>query len=319
MNMYSEVNTFLNKQGWILLDGGLASELEKHGYNLSHHLWSANLLISNPRAIARVHEDYLAAGADCIISASYQASIQGFIAAGQSKKTAVSLIRRSVETACEVRDQFWFNGGKTISGRLRPLVAASIGPYGAARADGSEYRGKYKLSREQLLAFHEPRWEILAASAADCLACETIPDINEAIVLHRLLDQTPDRAAWISFSCRDNKNISDGTPLSEAVALFRDCPNVLACGVNCTPPRFIPSLIGEAQKGFEKGNIIVYPNSGETYNAFRKTWQGNSDFQDFAGAACTWLELGARFIGGCCRTGPKHIAEIRKRFTQRKT
>jgi len=317
MHAKSDIDAFLNKQGWILLDGGLASELEKRGYDLNHRLWSANLLVTNPRAIARVHEDYLAAGADCIISASYQASIQGFITAGQSKKSAINLIRQAVEIACEVRDQFWLSGGKNINGRLKPLVAASVGPYGAALADGSEYRGKYGISREQLIAFHESRWEILSATAADCLACETIPDINEAIVLHRLLEQTPDRAAWISFSCRDNKHISDGTPLSEAVAIFTDCPNVIACGINCTPPRFIPSLIGEVQKGYARANIIVYPNSGEDYSNISRSWQGKADLQDFAGAAYTWLQLGARFIGGCCRTGPQHISDIRKKLTQR--
>jgi len=302
----------------LLLDGGLATELEQRGHHLDHYLWSAKLLISDTQSIANVHRAYLQAGADCIISASYQASVPGYMAAGQTKRQAIQLIRQSAQLACRVRDEFWADRENHQAGRQSPLVAASIGPYGAALADGSEYRGDYRISADKLKAFHEPRWEVLAASEVDCLACETIPSVNEAHVLYRLIELTPEMPVWISFSCRDEKLISDGTPLSEAISVFSNCRNVFACGINCTPPRFIPSLIGEARRGIGRQEIIVYPNSGEYFNASNKSWYGSTNPSEFARAACTWLDLGARLIGGCCRTGPQHIKEIREKLLQRK-
>jgi homocysteine S-methyltransferase len=312
--MKSPIDIFLKEQGFMLLDGGLATELERRGHDLNHPLWSARLLISDPQAIAAVHRAYLEVGADCIISASYQASLNGFLAEGYKKSLALKLIKKSAEIACVVRDKFWNKAENRLPERLPPLVAASIGPYGAARADGSEYRGDYRITVQKLKDFHEPRWEILANSPADCLACETIPDIHEAQALHCLIKQVPDRCVWVSFSCADGVRISDGTRLREAVSLFNDCPNVLACGVNCTPPRFISSLIEEIKNGISGKQIIVYPNSGEVYNAAGKTWQGAADPFNFASAAGEWFKSGAKLIGGCCRTGPQHIQLVRDRL-----
>jgi homocysteine S-methyltransferase len=316
--MDSPLDIFLKKQGFMLLDGGLATELERRGYNLNHRLWSARLLISETKAIAAVHHAYLLAGADCIISASYQASLSGFMAEGLTQTQAIDLIKKSVEIATEARDKFWDESDNRLPGRLPPIVAASIGPYGAARADGSEYRGDYRIASTKLKDFHAPRWEILANSYADCLACETIPDIKETHVLRSLIEQTPEKYVWISFSCADGEHISDGTPVSEAVSVFSNTPNVLACGVNCTPPRFISSLIKKIQSGIGDKSIIVYPNAGEVYDAGNKTWQGRTDPLNFAGAALEWFDLGSELIGGCCRIGPEHIRVLRDRLDKRR-
>jgi homocysteine S-methyltransferase len=201
---------------------------------LGDALWSARLLHDAPEVIQQVHTDYLAAGADCIITASYQASIPGFLQQGYSETQAVHLLRKSVELAVTARDEFW---AKTEhhTGRLRPLVAASIGPYGASLADGSEYTGHYGLTEDELVAFHRQRWHILAATQADLLACETIPSAVEARALARVLEETPERFAWLSFSCCDEQHISDGSLLMDAIALFFDNPQVVALGINCTP------------------------------------------------------------------------------------
>ena len=208
---------FVRLHGRIVLDGGLATALEARGHDLNDDLWSAKVLMEDPDAIRQVHLDFLRAGADCITTATYQATFAGFSASGVSDEDAVKLLVRSIDLAVETRDSFWANPENRY-GRLRPLVAASIGPYGAFLADGSEYTGNYGIDAAELHAFHERRWHILAESRADLLACETIPSRLEAEVLLRLLRDTPHRWAWMSFSCRDGGHVSDGSRL-EHVAL----------------------------------------------------------------------------------------------------
>jgi homocysteine S-methyltransferase len=305
------IEPFLAYQNVFILDGGLATELETRRHNLDDPLWSAKILLEQPSAIRQVHSDYLHAGADCIISASYQASLPGLMARGLTEKQAGDLIRFSVELAIETRDQFWAIMANR-RGRLRPLVAASVGPYGAYLADGSEYTGAYDLDEAGLLEWHQPRWEILAQSGADLLACETIPSLAEAKALRQLLLATPQMPAWMSFTCQDGSRISDGTPLAECVRLPNDVPNLVALGINCTPPRFLPDLITAVQANTNK-HIIVYPNSGEQYDAETNQWLGQSNPSEFGTISREWRKLGALLVGGCCRTGPAHIQQIRDR------
>jgi homocysteine S-methyltransferase len=313
---------FLVNNGTLVLDGGLATELEAYGFDLGDTLWSARLLLDAPEAIRQVHLDYLAAGADCIISASYQATITGFMGRGMSEAQAVELIRLSVQIAVDARDEFWAKA-ENRRNRIRPIVAASVGPYGAALADGSEYTGDYDLDETGLYTFHRQRWLILANSAAggaagaDMLACETIPSYPESQALARLLVETPERAAWFSFSCRDGQHISDGTPLVDCIASLNDMAQVAAVGINCTPPRYIPSLLALAREATDKP-IIVYPNSGETYDARNHRWLGKSVPAEFGTYSREWRKAGATLIGGCCRTRPDHIRQIRDRMDRRK-
>jgi homocysteine S-methyltransferase len=310
--MFNKIDQFIEKHGMLLLDGGLATELEERGLDLNTHLWSAQLLLTNPEAIRKVHLAYLEAGADCIISASYQASIEGFLSYGLSEKEAKSLMRKSVALANEACDEYNESSKNRRPERMRPLVAASIGPYGAYLANGAEYRGDYGVSKSKLRAFHEPRWEILAASPVDLLACETIPSLQEAEVLIELLRQTPAIFAWMSFSCRDGERISEGTPITECAALFEDCEQVAAVGVNCTAPQYISSLIKQIRAGAPGKPIVVYPNSGEVYDGEKRTWIGTSDPLNCGIAASEWFRSGARLIGGCCRMGPRHIKAMRE-------
>ncbi|WP_066936043.1 homocysteine S-methyltransferase [Microtetraspora fusca] len=283
----------------LILDGGLATHLEALGCDLSDDLWSAKLLIEDPGMIRQVHLDYYAAGADVATTASYQASIPGFVRRGLTSREAADLIRLSVELAVQARDTAGHG-----------LVAASVGPYGAYLADGSEYTGDYDLDEAELTAWHRDRLEILANAGADLLACETIPSLAEARALATLLGELPSVRAWVSFSCRDDEHISDGTPLRECAALFAELPQVIAVGVNCTAPRHIPGLIGRL-----KGKpVVVYPNSGETWDAAGRRWLGLTDPVEYGEAAARWHALGAAYVGGCCRTTPEHIRQIRTRI-----
>ena len=207
---------------------------------------------------------------------------------GLAKDKADSLIRRSVSLAIAARDRFC--GVNPGAGSL-PLVAASIGPYGAVCHDGSEYTGNYAINRQQLRDFHEQRLQLLDATAADVLACETIPNITEAEILCDLLQQA-DKPAWVSFCCRDDHSISDGTPLQDAAKLFNDHPRVLATGINCTPPQYVVSLIAQARVGAPDKAIVVYPNSGETYTAADNTWSGTVTPIQCGQAARRWREAG---------------------------
>ena len=222
------------------------------------------------------------------------------------------MLRRSVELALNARDEFWATP-ENRTGRYRPLVAASIGPYGAFLADGSEYTGDYDLDGAGLAAFHRQRLEILAGCGADLLACETIPSAVEARVLVDLLEELPDSRAWISFSCRDRERICDGTQMAAVAAEVTRSPQVIAVGINCTAPGHVRSLISAARRATAKP-IVVYPNSGEEYDAEAKRWRQGETQPRFSEAAVQWVEEGARLVGGCCRTGPAEIRSLRRRL-----
>jgi homocysteine S-methyltransferase len=284
----------------VVLDGGLASELERRGHDLSSRLWSAALLVDDPAAILDTHRAFFAAGAEVATTASYQASPQGFAGRGGESGPgagldAAQLLRRSVDLAVRARDEHG-------SG----WVAASIGPYGAVLADGSEYRGDYGLTVSQLRAFHRPRLEVLAEAGADVLAVETIPCLVEveALVAELELLGVP---AWLSVTGSGQRTRA-GEPLAEAFTLAAECPAVIATGVNCLDPADVPAAVRTAA-AYGGMPVVAYPNSGEGWDASTRSWTGTSRFD----AVCVtgWIDAGARLVGGCCRVTPSGIALLR--------
>jgi homocysteine S-methyltransferase len=272
-------------------------------------LWSAKVLLEAPELIEQLHYDYFRAGADVATTASYQATLEGFRRRGLAPAQAVQLFQRSVDLACAARARFWADEGNR-QGRLYPRVAASIGPYGAFLADGSEYRGEYGLTVAELVAFHRPRMATLAASGADLLACETIPCIAEAEALVRLLAAFPDAQAWLSYSCRDDQSISSGEAFADAVAVANRSGQIVAVGLNCTAPQYASALLERAAQTTDKP-LVAYPNRGERWDATTHTWGAGRDDVDFGALARTWRAVGARLIGGCCRTTPEDIRAMR--------
>ncbi len=303
------IKPFLDSQGFLVLDGGLATELETRGRYLDDELWSAILLIQEPDLIRQLHLDYLSAGADCVVSASYQATVTGLMRKGQSETQATELLRRSVRLALEARDSFW-SAPVNREGRIRPIVGASVGPYGAYLADGSEYTGDYDLDQDRLYEFHRDRWHLLASCGADIMSCETIPSRSEALALANLMVETPAMPAWMSFSLRDARQLSDGCSLAETVEEVAAVAQVLAVGVNCIAPGIVAEAIKQVGSATRKP-ILAYPNSGEQWDARLRSWEPIATPVDFAAVSHEWYELGARCIGGCCRTGPEHIRRIR--------
>jgi homocysteine S-methyltransferase len=259
-----------------------------------------------------VHRDYFEAGADVATSASYQASFEGFARRGIGTARAAELLRLTVTLAIEARDEYLRTADPP---RARPLIAASVGPYGAALADGSEYRGGYAISDEALADFHRPRLSVLANAGADLLACETVPSLREALVLARMLAEYPQTCAWISFSCRDGQHTSEGQPIEECVQALDAFSQIVSVGVNCTSPAHIVPLLRRMRHRTTKP-LIVYPNSGETYDAAQRRWRGSADTSALDAQALAWHAEGARLIGGCCRTTPSDIRAIRSRLAR---
>ncbi|ASV54250.1 Homocysteine S-methyltransferase [Lelliottia jeotgali] len=297
----------LEAQPFIVLDGAMATELEARGCYLADSLWSAKVLVENPELIREVHLDYFRAGAQVAITASYQATAAGFAARGYDEAQSRALIGKSVELARKAREAYLAENPQ--AGTL--LVAGSVGPYGAYLADGSEYRGDYVRSAAEFSEFHRSRVEALLDAGADLLACETLPSFAEIKALAELLTNYPRAKAWFSFTLRDSEHLSDGTPLREVVATLANNPQIVALGINCIALENTTAAL-EHLHTLTALPLVVYPNSGEHYDAVSKTWHHHGEAcETLAGYLPQWVAAGAKLIGGCCRTTPKDIAELK--------
>ena len=278
------------------IDGGLATELEKRGHDLGDALWSARILADQPEEIRAVHESYVDAGAQVVVTASYQVSREGFVAAGRSEAQADAALRTAVDVA-----------RAATSGR-EAFVAASVGPYGAILHDGSEYRGHYGVSHDRLVDFHGERLEVIAASEPDLLAIETIPDLDEVSALVDVLADFPDVPAWLTMSCADGDRTSAGQPIEDLVALVATRPSIRAVGVNCTAPEHVESLLTRLSDAGAAA-LVAYPNSGRAWSP-TAGWSGEgTDVGE--DLVARWRRVpGMALIGGCCGVGPDAVAAI---------
>ena len=287
--------------GPVVLDGGLATELEARGHDLAGPLWSARLLRDDPAAIRAVHEAYIAAGAQVVTTASYQASEEGFARLGSGPAEAAALLARSVALAREAC---------TRAAAPGVLVAASLGPYGALLAGGQEYTGHYgTVTPRELERFHERRLRALLAATPDCIACETVPRADEAAALAHVLDRVDAPDAWISFACRDGRRTGHGEPIEEAVAAAVASPRVVAVGINCTAPEHVEELLDRA-RGATDLPLVAYPNDGRAWDAVARCWSEPAVGRLPAGAVRGWVEAGAVLVGGCCGLGPDAVRSV---------
>lgn len=293
--------------GVVVLDGGLATQLEAQGNDLADPLWSARLLLEAPGEITRAHLAFYRAGARIATTASYQATFEGFAGRGIDHAGAIDLFRRSVALASGARAAWRAEREPGDEDQL--FVAASIGPYGALLANGAEYRGRYGRTVAQLRAFHRERLEVLASTEADLLACETIPELEEGIALVELLEATPGARGWLSFSCADGAHLRSGASVAEAFALAERSSHVLAVGVNCTAPEHVDELVARARDATSKP-LVVYPNSGEGWDAATRRWLRAGGPTVDGTAARRWIAAGASIVGGCCRVTPGQIAAV---------
>lgn len=286
------------------LDGGLASELEHLGADINGPLWSAHVLEESPEKIVAVHRAYIEAGAEVIETASYQVSRVGYAEVGLPRERADAALLQSVALARQAASAF---------PDRRILIAASLGPYGAALHNGSEYHGNYACTFNDLVEFHAERIQILAYAKGpevpDLLAFETLPSLAEAEAIGQALAPYPELAAWFAFTCRDEQHIAHGELLRQCAKAVAAFPQTVAIGVNCTPPTLIPALVAELREASSEP-IIVYPNSGEGWDAQQRCWTGTGDPASYGSRATEWFAAGAQIIGGCCRTRPAHIHQV---------
>lgn len=293
----------LLRNGPVLLDGGLGTLLDSRGHDVSGRLWSARVLRDEPQAILDAHTEFFAAGARVATSASYQVSRDGFARAGLAEEDADRALATSVRIAREAADR---------AGRGN-VVAASVGPYGAALADGSEYRGDYGLSVADLVAWHRPRIERLWEAGPDVLAVETIPSLAEAEAVARALEGTG-AVAWLSFTVA-GAALRSGEPLDDAFGIADSSPEIVATGVNCCAPgEVMPAL--ESLRRSTSTHAIAYPNSGEEWDAKNRVWMGDADLPH--DLVATWIDAGLAAVGGCCRVGPEHLGAIAQGLTTRR-
>ena len=297
---------FVAARGAAVLDGGLATELEARGLDLRDPLWSARALLEAPELVEAIHRDYLEAGADVITTATYQATLPGLAARGLTADAARGVLVSGVAIALRARDAF--SRGKERA-RPRPLVAASIGSYGAFLADGSEYRGAYGLDADALCGWHRPRVRILEGSGADLLAFETIPSLIEVEAIVELLGEAEGPPAWVSLQTRDGARLADGSGIAPAAALLAASPRAFACGVNCVPPESVAEVL-ETLSGLTSKPLVAYPNRGDAWDAVRRRWIPRPGVADLGPHVSAWRAAGARLIGGCCRTTPDDIRAI---------
>ncbi|NUJ89235.1 homocysteine S-methyltransferase [Plantibacter sp. MCCC 1A11337] len=287
------------RRGIWTVDGGLGTLLEARGRDVSTVLWSAALLARDPGAIQEAHQEFFAAGAQIAITASYQVGFEAFDRIGISVPETERLLRSSVELARAARDT---RSESNPDGPL--LVAASVGPYGATLGDGSEYEGASGLSRTELQRWHERRLAVLVDAAPDLLALETIPTLDEATALAELV-RGSGVPAWLSFTVEGGR-LRSGEPMAEGFRLVEGIDEFQAVGVNCSHPDEVLPAIAAARSVTDKA-VVVYPNSGERWDADARCWRGAAG----VGEVEAWLEAGATVVGGCCRVMPADIAGVR--------
>lgn len=294
----------LGSHSFLILDGALATELERKGANLDDPLWSAKVLIETPALIKETHYEYLMAGADIITTATYQATFEGFNSKGFSKKESERLFSLAVQMAIEARAAYTSHQKRQI------LIAASIGPYGAFLADGSEYTGSYGISQKQLMEFHQDRLFYLAKERIDLLIFETIPSLMEIeAVLELLNNMSNPPVALMSFSCKNQNQLADGNLLSKAISVISQNAVIQAIGVNCIQPNLVESILSHLSQ-LTTLPLIAYPNNGDGWDAKQKCWIENHSMEVNKNSWLSWYNHGARIIGGCCRTRPEQIKRL---------
>lgn len=304
MTIFEEI-----KKG-LVLDGAMSDELQRQGTNLNSKLWTASALIDQEEKVYQAHLNYFKAGANVVITDTYQANLPAFEKAGYTQNQANEFIKKAVRVAKQARDDYEKQTG------IHNYVAGTVGPYGAYLADGNEYRGDYELSPQEYLDFHLPRLKLILAEKPDLIALETQPKLTETkILLEWLTQNIPEVPVYVSFTLKNETTISDGTSLAHSAQVVDKYKQVIGIGINCVAPTLVTPALELLSKNTIKP-LVVYPNQGASYNPEIKEWEEVKEHFNFSELTKTWYEKGARLIGGCCTTGPKEVKQISDTLNQ---
>ncbi len=284
------------RQPFTVLDGGLSTQLEAAGYDLRDELWTARLLVDAPEAVVAAHRSFVDAGAEVLITASYQASLEGLVRAGCTAGEARAAIVGSTALA---------RAGASPG----VIVAASLGPYGAVLGDGSEYRGRYAISDTELGDFHAGRLELLAASEPDLIAIETMPSAREVEIVLRLLAEYPRLRAWVAMTGGDGRHVWAGDSVESVAAVVGANAQVVGIGVNCVAPAIVSTMLRRL-RGVSNLPLVAYPNHGRAWDGAEHRWIGDDTEPDLGELVGEWVEIGARLIGGCCGYGSTMVRTL---------
>jgi S-methylmethionine-dependent homocysteine/selenocysteine methylase len=278
----------------LLLDGATGSELQRRGVDTRLPLWSAAALWTAPDAVAVLHREYVAAGAEVVTANTFRTRARTFAQAGRSD-AARDWTRRAVEIART-------SGARYVAGSLAPLedcYSPALVPDDSALADE-----------------HGAFASDLASAGVDLILCETMNTVREALAATRAATATG-LPTIASFVCGTDGRLLSGESVADAAEALLALP-VVALAINCTPTAAVARPLQELLDT-ARGRVLcgAYGNVGKTdaIEGFRCT--GEFDAEAYAQVAMGWVGQGAWLIGGCCGTGPEHVAAVRKRLAAR--
>jgi S-methylmethionine-dependent homocysteine/selenocysteine methylase len=297
MTTFSDVQTQLDQGKVIILDGATGTELQRRGVPMHGFAWSAAALDTHPETVRAVHEDYIRAGADVIITNSFATARHVLKPAGLGDHVR-ALNQRAVSLAREAREN---------AAADRPVaIAGSISSFRAGVTSAKELESSY---REQA--------ELLAEAGVDLIALEMMYSAEHLAPAVRATLATG-LPIWVGFSCQvtgdGTVQLLDGsslaTGLRQSLALLS--PDRVAVTVMHTLTEDIASAL-EIVRQHWSGPVGVYAHSGEWIDP---NWQFIDMIspEDYLTAAQRWIELGTQIIGGCCGIGPEHIRLLKERL-----
>lgn len=300
MTPFPDLHAQLDQGKVIILDGATGTELQRRGVPMHGFAWSAAALDTHPETVRTLHEDYIRAGADVIITNSFSTARHVLEPAGLGDRVQ-ALNQRAVALAQAAREN---------AAHGRPVaVAGSISSF---RADVTP--------AEQLEANYREQAELLAKAGVDLIALEMMPRVELAAPAIRAALATG-LPTWVGFSCRMAEDgmvqLFDRSPfaveLKQTLALLEDLPlgSAAVTVMHTLTQDIAPAL--EIVRQHWSGSIGAYAHSGEWIDP---DWQFVNMISpaDYLSVAQRWVEMGAQIIGGCCGIGPEYIRLLKERL-----
>lgn len=277
----------------VLLDGATGTELQRRGVPTSPPLWTAEAATQDPETLVDIHREYLEAGADIVTANTFRTTPYTLRKLGRGEDAHV-FTRRNVDLARRACEQA---GHGLVAGSMAPLEDC--------------FHPERVPPGDVLLREHAAQAHRLKACGVDLLLVETMNTAREAhdAALGAVETGLPVLVSFI-LDPAGQGDLLDGEELDVAWAHIRPLP-VAGFLVNCTPPEVVTAALEQMHWRGETRPIGAYANFGcETSSG---TWEPDvhTPPAEYGRLARTWVQLGARLLGGCCGTTPEHIRALR--------